>query len=445
MSFTTITRGRCTTSHCARRFCRGTRNSKCVLHALSSSRQRRPFNEPSCTQLTHGSFTSILGTLGQQALELQLERFFTVWAWKLDVQGDSEFGNCFGAFVRPHLDPVSPLTSWDLKLTLAGVPLHPLYKSIGTLLDDFVLDHAFLKNCAPFVLAHPYLIPSTDYSEKPPPPSLPLYVRSRLRVTHSPPTPATPSESSPLTSKPGTDIFASSMSATREAMEATGHAFVTIGASMDVRKWNWPGYLTFNRGVSPKLVPQDQPTDTKGGSEEKPEDAPVDPVAGEPDFPGTEEAGLPGEVDRESLHEAMSTDGIEMIQQKPPSEEQNGTAVDSTSQTRETSPDADVAPPTAIDSLQCEDEQELSSSSSPPSPSTPVVHPPSLTSPPSLSSSQSTIPVPAPAPSFRSFSLHFASHDDPLATEPRRVLHITVSEYSDTSLYFTKPSHRKSS
>ena len=235
------------------------------------------------------------------------------------------------------------------------------------------------------------------------------------------------------------------MSATREAMEATGHAFVTIGASMDVRKWNWPGYLTFNKGVSPKLVPQDQPTDTKDGPEEKPEDAAVDTVAGEPDFPGTEEVGLPGEVDRESLHEAMSTDGIEMIQQKLPSEEENGTAVDSTSPTRETSPDVDVAPPTAIGSLQGEDEQGPSSSSSPPSPSTPVVHPPSITSPPSLSSSQSTIPVPTPAPSFRSFSLHFAAHDEPLATEPRRVLYITVSEYFDTSPHLTKPSHRKSS
>ena len=316
-----------------------------------------------------------------------------------------------------------------LKLTLVGVPLHPLYKSIGTLLDDFALDHPFLKNCAPFVLAHPYLIPSTDYSKNHPPPSLPHYVRSRLRLSHSPPTPATPSEPSPVTSKPGTDIFASSMNATRGAVEATGHAFVTIGASMDVRKWNWP-YLTFNRGVSPRPALQDQSADAKNSSEEKPEDATVDTVAGGPDFPGPE-AGLPGEVDRESLHEAMSTDGIEMIQQKPPSEEENGSAIDSTSQTGEIGADSDVAPPMASDSLQ--DEQDPPSSSSPPSPSTPVVHPPSLTSPPSLSSSQSTIAVPVPAPSFRSFSLHFASRDDPLATAPRRVLYITVSEHSDTA------------
>jgi hypothetical protein len=35
--------------------------------------------------------------MGQQALELQLERFFTVWAWKWDIQEDLEFGNCLGA------------------------------------------------------------------------------------------------------------------------------------------------------------------------------------------------------------------------------------------------------------------------------------------------------------------------------------------------------------
>lgn len=299
-----------------------------------------------------------------------------------------------------------------------------------------------MKDCAPFVLAHPYLIPSTDYSKNPPPSSLPLYVRSRLRVSHSPPTPATPGDPSAVTPKPGSDIFASSMTATREAMEATGHAFVTIGASMDVRKWNWPGYLTFSRGVSPKLAQQDQRAVTKDGSDEKPEDATVDTVADGPDFPGPEAGLPPGDVDRESLHEAMSTDGIEMLQRKPPSEEENGSAVDPTFQTREISADTDVAPPTAGDSLQ--DEQDPSSGSCPPSPSTPVIHPPSLTSPPSLSFSQSTIPVTVPVPSFRSFTLHFASREDPLATAPRRVLYIIVREHSESAPHLLT-CHRKSS
>jgi len=421
------------TSRCARRFCRGTRNSRCVYvpcrlsSILASGGLLTILTYTAYPWIVHvnpwcagtaGSGTTAREVLHSVGMEVEDSGGFRIWQQLRCVH-------------LPHPDPVSPLPSFvRLKLTLVGVPLHPLYKSIGTLLDDFALDHPFLKNCAPFVLAHPYLIPSTDYSKNLPPPSLPLYVRSRLRLIHSPPTSATPSESSPITSKPGTDIFASSMNVTRGAVEATGQAFVTIGASMDVRKWNWPGYLTFTRGVSPRPAPQDQLADAKNSPEEKPEDATVDTVAGGPDFPGPE-AGLPGEVDRESLHEAMSTDGIEMIQQKLPSEEGNGSAIDSTSQTGEISADADVTPLAASDSLQ--DEQDPSSSSSPPSPSTPVVHPPTLTSPPSLSSSQSTIPVPIPAPSFRSFSLHFAFRDDPLATAPRRVLYIIVSEHSDTA------------
>lgn len=341
-----------------------------------------------------------------------------MWAWKWDIQEDSEFSNSFGAFYQWH--PL-PLLLHRLKLTLAGVPLHPLHKTVGSLLDDFVLDHSFLKDCAPFVLAQPYLIPSANYSKISPPPSLPIYVRSRLRVIPSPLPPATPSEPSPMTSKPGADIFASSMNATREAMEATGHAFVTIGASMDVRKWNWPGYLTF-KGGPPKTAPQDIPADAKTSAEERPVETKADSVAG---GPGSTDpvAGLRGEVDRESLHEAMSTDGVELLPTKLPLEEENTSADDSTSQTRETKADADVTPPPS-DSLH--DEQH----SSPPSPSTPIVHPPDLASSPS---SQSTLPVPIPAPSFRPFSLHFSSHDDPLATAQRRVLYITVSEHSDAN------------
>lgn len=48
------------------------------------------------TQLTHGSFTTILSTIGQEALELQLERFFTVWAWSWNLEEDAEFGKHLG-------------------------------------------------------------------------------------------------------------------------------------------------------------------------------------------------------------------------------------------------------------------------------------------------------------------------------------------------------------
>ena len=329
------------------------------------------------------------------------------------------------------------------KLTLAGIPLHPLYKSIRPLLDDFILDHPFLKDCAPFVLARPHLITSSDYAMHPPPPALPLYVRSRLRGTPTPPQPATPDEHSPITtstSKPGTEFFVNSVNATREAMEATGHAFVTIGASMDVRKWSWPGYLTF-KGAPPKAASSSQgpPADVKNGEEGKPVDgtegvADSDGVVGEDCVtPSLEEAGLPGDVDRESLHEAMSTDGREWRHEDDaPLGEENAPAVHSASQISEPTVAVDDATSqTESDTLQ---DAQASSPSSLASPSTPVIHPPDLTSSPSLSSSQSTLPVPVPAPSFRSFSLHFSPREDPLATARKRVLYMIVSVHLyDTS------------
>ncbi|KAF8498519.1 hypothetical protein F5888DRAFT_1794065 [Russula emetica] len=359
-------------------------------------------------KLTHGSFTSILGLLGQQALELQLERFFTVWAWMWDIQASSEFGNCL------------------------GVPLHPLYKSIGPLLDDFILEHPFLKNRAPFVLALRHLIPSADYTTHPPPPALPLYIRSRLRVTTTP-QPSTPSEPSSATSKPGADIFSSSMNVTREAMEATGHAFVAIGASMDVRKWSWPGYLTFHKGVPPKTVPQDEPVDEKKSPEKKPDgEVAADSVAGG-SVPPHPETGLRGEVDRESLHEAMSTGGRELFHENAPLQEENAPATvdDLTSEPEAAIAVEDVTLPTTSDYSQDEEDP-----SPPASPSTPIIHLPDLTSPPSPSSSQGTLPVPVPPPSFRSFSLHFSPNEDPLATVPSRVLYITKEQLT---LAFLEP------
>ena len=39
--------------------------------------------------------------MGQQALELQLERFFTVWAWKWDVEDDDSDADV-AALVEGH-------------------------------------------------------------------------------------------------------------------------------------------------------------------------------------------------------------------------------------------------------------------------------------------------------------------------------------------------------
>jgi len=271
-----------------------------------------------------------------------------------------------------------------------------------------------------------------------------------LRGTPSPLQPATPSELSlaiTSASKPGTEFFANSMNATREAMEATGHAFVTIGASMDVRKWGWPGYLTFSKGALSKAASSSQgppAADVKNSEEEKPVEGAADTddvVGGDRVALSLEvEAGLRGDVDRESLHEAMSTDGREWRHEEEdaPLGEENTAAVHSTSQISETmapdpDPDADATPQAESDALQ---DAQASSPSSPASPSTPVIHPSDLTSSPSLSSSQSTLPAPVPAPSFRSFSLHFSPREDPLDTARKHVMYMTTEQLT---LAFLEP------
>jgi hypothetical protein len=124
----------------------------------------------------------------------------------------------------------------------------------------------------------------------------------------------------------------------------------------------------------------------------------------------------------------MSTDGIAPHHEEESIGEQNVSPTDPglVPQTgEEIAADADVTRLTVNQSSQDEPDH-----SPPASPSTPVIHPPNLTSSPSPSSSQGTLPVPAPAPSFRVFSLYFSPHDEPLATAQRHVLYITVSELS---------------
>jgi hypothetical protein len=265
------------------------------------------------------------------------------------------------------------------------------------------------------------MIPSTSYATKHPSPVLPFYVRSRLRIITPPPL-ALSGDPSPTLPKQGTDIFASSMNATRGAMGATGQAFVAIGASMDVRKWSWPGYLTFSKGTLQKTGPQDHQfagAENDGSEKQQVEPAAEDKAAGDPVSPDTE-TRIEVEVDRESLHDAMSSDGISEHHGEETVGEENASVTELASLATIAGVDATLS---ASQPLQ--DERESSSS-----PSTPVVHPEDFALPPSPSSSQGTLPVPPPpAPSFRSFTLYFA-HEDPVATVQRRVLYVTVSGFT---------------
>lgn len=105
-------------------------------------------------KLTHGSFTSILSKLGQQALELQVEQFFTVWAWKWDTDEENEFVS--------HLGP----------------PLHPLTRSLTPILDDFTSRLTF--DTTTFALIPPHTVPSTKLMHSNYSSNLPRHIMTQL-------------------------------------------------------------------------------------------------------------------------------------------------------------------------------------------------------------------------------------------------------------------------
>ncbi|PCH44368.1 hypothetical protein WOLCODRAFT_133189 [Wolfiporia cocos MD-104 SS10] len=269
-------------------------------------------------KLTHGSFTSILAADGQQTLELQLERFFTVWAWKWDIEEDTDLASYI------------------------GVPLHPLSQALTHILDEFVLEP---DGICVFVLAPPYVIPSSRYAASRFPPTFARHMMSRIPPTPLPTPAPTDNTTSPFTvkdthgdpSRPGRSSNHGSSAASpsnekppNDASVAAPSTFaimpsVSLGMDMRSLRWGWPGYWAFGRGSStkPSSVP---PTPSSPSS--NPPDAPTSPQQEQ-----HEELASHAEkheqmahkrrevdVDTESLQEAISTQYIHSPaeQQVPP-------------------------------------------------------------------------------------------------------------------------------
>ncbi|KAJ8586900.1 hypothetical protein M405DRAFT_771033, partial [Rhizopogon salebrosus TDB-379] len=184
-------------------------------------------------KLTHGSFTSILYSLGQEALELQLERFFTVWAWSWDLDK-------------------SPELNTDL-----GLPLHPLYPSILPLLDIF--SSQLPAGLDALFLSPPHVVPSTRYRLSDHPPALSRHLLSlippQIMVHKADDRTDSLSQTLSLSEKGATASAAS-----RDIASGGNIASAFLGMpsglamSMDVRKWSWPGALTFGKGAEQKKL-----------------------------------------------------------------------------------------------------------------------------------------------------------------------------------------------
>ncbi|EKM81708.1 hypothetical protein AGABI1DRAFT_35666 [Agaricus bisporus var. burnettii JB137-S8] len=112
-------------------------------------------------KLTHGSFTAILNNIGQDALALQLERFWTPWAWAWSIEDGHDFGHHLGVAIHPYFKPLLPL-------------IHDLLQDLPP--DKFI----------PLLLSRSNIIPPTPFLEHDYPISLSLYLMSLIPPTPDP-------------------------------------------------------------------------------------------------------------------------------------------------------------------------------------------------------------------------------------------------------------------
>ncbi|KAH9840215.1 uncharacterized protein C8Q71DRAFT_746380 [Rhodofomes roseus] len=353
-------------------------------------------------KLIHGSFTSILTSLGQQALELQLERFFTVWAWRWDIEQHTDF-------------------SADL-----GSSLHPMAPSLVPIVDDFA--KVLLDEMSVFVLEPPYVIPPTTLTSRQLPPSLLRHVISRIppAVVAQPVAPPDPpveqatrdSAVAPasITSR-GLDPSIVAQVTQKSVESAALSSFVTMSSvtrAMDPRqlKWGWPGYLTFGKGTATKAPdvppsPADPQTSESASTAESgsSETFEIEVRDGHLDVP---EQRKSIDVDRESLQEALYTP-----QHLSPNLSIAGLPAEEEEKPDEESPKADeVEAPNQEVPADRDDAQAIS-------PAFSVMHK-SL----DVDVAEKSPPV-SPAPTLRPSTIHLANSADLLVTRRRRVWQFT--------------------
>ncbi|KAF9499338.1 hypothetical protein BDN71DRAFT_1384028 [Pleurotus eryngii] len=257
-------------------------------------------------KLIHGSFTTILERLGKEALELQLERFWTVWAWSWNLED--------GCYFASHL----------------GVPMHPLFRQIQPILDEM----GGLSDDDPNILliVPPHTVPSSKFMAAAYPSSLALHVLETI-------TPIFERRLKPKDSKASLSASIDTIRGTKGPPDASkvdssntsthprnnSNTFLgmpTMNATMN--KWNWPGYLTFGKSSNKRppevpKPPEDVPSaekDTGDQVENVPPTEPSDdPQESAPKADSVQEDAA---VDTVSLEEAVNA---QLIPPTPPSED----------------------------------------------------------------------------------------------------------------------------
>ncbi|KZV94571.1 hypothetical protein EXIGLDRAFT_834893 [Exidia glandulosa HHB12029] len=238
-------------------------------------------------KLLHGTFASILAQPnGRQTLERQLERFFTVWAWKWDVESSET--------LREHL----------------GLPTHPQSKILSPLVEEYCSELPE-GDCA-VVVTSTNVIPNPSTSTAPLPHSL---IRHLISLSPAPtpvavPTRALQTRRSRLNSKPHN----AAKGGTLGFLTNTLHMPSVSMGSMDMTKWNWSGYLTFGARGSTIAAASAEKTTTpdKAATAPPATTLPTTDSSTAPVVPSGLRVQVEAEVDSKSLLDALGDD--------PPSE-----------------------------------------------------------------------------------------------------------------------------
>ncbi|KAF8513472.1 hypothetical protein JB92DRAFT_3116387 [Gautieria morchelliformis] len=174
-------------------------------------------------KLLHGTCSSILRDSEPGTLETHLEHFFTPWAWNWDFESINEFGT--------HL----------------GLALHPLNPSLSPLFSSFV--DKLPPKTIPILLSPPYVIDSSQNSAALYPSSLPRYLLSLASSSGRPTlnTNAPKRQKSSRSSTPNPQPGSADTGVSNNTLGFLSAAGVGMGEVMNVKKWSWPGALTFGK------------------------------------------------------------------------------------------------------------------------------------------------------------------------------------------------------
>ncbi|KAJ7022121.1 hypothetical protein C8F04DRAFT_1049247 [Mycena alexandri] len=249
-------------------------------------------------KLRHGSFASILSSLGQEALELQLERFFTVWAWSWNLEDGPEFGDQLGP------------------------PIHPLHSALLPALDAF--SARLPDEVVAIAVSPPYVIPSTRYTAAAYPPALPFFLLAllpppqpqplaapppaaadrTLRAAHKAPPPAWPPAALP-------PAAAADTAPGHHKSPSSSFLGLPLAVKMDLPKWTWPA---FGKGEAPAGANTGGPpaSSRKEGARARGEGARERLPLDTPAFERTLSMSGGVEVDRGALEDAMQEERMPM-------------------------------------------------------------------------------------------------------------------------------------